>query len=149
MKPIKIQSRAWQAAPVVLAITWTVSCVNAADMPAKKDAKTEINQSTFIMPASPAQGRDPFYPESTRPYESAVTNSHAKDEVTLLEFKGFSGSADNRLAIINNHTFAVGDEEYVLTSGGRVFVRCLEIKPNSVVVEVGGQRHELSFTATK
>ena len=50
-------------------------------------------------------------------------------------------------AIINNHTFAQGDEGDVLTSQGRVHLECIEIKANSVVIEYGGQRHELKFDA--
>lgn len=152
MKPIKKQFLMWPAVPAVLAITWTVSVAGAANPPSAKDAKDTkpvINQSIFVLPTGPAEGRDPFFPDSNRPYEAAMAKSHVKDEVSLLEFKGFSGTPDARLAIINNHTFAAGDEEYVLTDQGRVQVRCLEVKSNSVIVEVSGQRHELSFTKSK
>jgi len=30
--------------------------------------------SVFIMPSSPQEGRDPFYPESTRPYITSVAH---------------------------------------------------------------------------
>ena len=65
--------------------------------------------------------------------------------MTSLVVKGFSGSMDHRLVIINNHTFAVGDEGDVVTSAGRIHLNCIEIKTNSVVIEVGGQRHELFY----
>jgi len=147
MRPINIHS--WKVAPVVLAITWTVSASGASNMPPAKGAKTDSNRSVFALPASPADGRDPFYPDSNRPYEAAMAGAKSKDEISLLEFKGLSGTSDNRLAIINNHTFAVGDDEYVLTSQGRVHIHCLEIRANSVIVEVSGQRHELSFSGNK
>lgn len=149
MKPIKIHFRAWKAAPVVLAITWTVCALGASKTDAGKTAKVEINRSVFVMPNSPAEGRDPFYPDSNRPYEAAMAGSKVKDEISLLQFKGVSGPEDNRLAIINNHTFAVGDDEYVMTTQGRVRVHCLDIRPDSVIVEVSGQRHELSFSGNK
>ncbi len=136
--------------PIALAISWTVAPAAAADTPAKKGDKVEtINHSTFVLPSSPAEGRDPFFPESNRPYEAAMASTHVVDEVSLLEFKGFSGPDDDRLAIINNHTFAAGDVGFVLTTQGRLQIRCLEIRTNSVIIEVGGQRHELSFSANK
>ena len=62
-----------------------------------------------------------------------------------LAIKGFSGSVDHRYVIINNHTFAAGDEGDVITSSGRIHITCVEIRTNSVVIDVGGQRHELFY----
>ena len=42
------------------------------------------------------------------------------------------------MAIINNHTFAVGDEGDVITPSGRVHLRCIDIQPGTVVIEVNG-----------
>jgi hypothetical protein len=147
MRPINIHS--WKVTPVLLAITWTVSALGASNTPPAKGAKTDSNRSEFVMPSSPADGRDPFFTDSNRPYEAAMAGTKSKDEISLLIFKGLSGTPDNRLAIINNHTFAVGDDEYVLTSQGRVHIHCLEILDHSVIVEVSGQRHELSFSGNK
>lgn len=99
--------------------------------------------STFVMPTNPQEGRDPFYPESIRPYANAT--AHVVP-ITTLTIRGFSGTPENRMVIINNHTFGVGDEGDVLTSGGRVHVRCLEINADSVVIEANNQRRELSFS---
>jgi len=65
-------------------------------------------------------------------------------EATALTLKGISGAPDHRLVIINNHTFAAGDEGDVITEQGRIHVRCVEIKPHAVVVEVSGHYHELT-----
>jgi hypothetical protein len=100
--------------------------------------------SVFIQPENPTQGRDPFYPESTRPYVTAVA-AHAAPAATLA-IKGFSGTADDRTVIINNHSFAVGDEGDVMTPGGRVHVHCLVIKDNAVIIEADHQRRELDFS---
>jgi len=70
----------------------------------------------------------------------------AYNPITSLVLKGFSGSQNHRLVIINNHTFAAGDTGDVITSDGRVHLRCIEIKTNSTVVEVGGQRYELIYS---
>ncbi len=101
-------------------------------------------RSLFDIPATPHDGRDPFFPDSTRGYAVATTN--AATEVSALAIRGFSGTSGNRMVIINNHTFGVGDESDVLTPSGRVHVHCLAIKPNSVVVEANGQRRELIFS---
>jgi len=148
MKPTQIHFR--KLTPVVLAITWTVSALGASNTPPAKGAKPDANRSVFVIPASPAEGRDPFFPDSSRPYEAAMANTKVKvDEISLIEFKGLSGTPEKRLAIINNHTFAVGDDEFVLTTQGRVHIHCVEIRANSVIIELSGQRHELSFSGNK
>ena len=107
-------------------------------------AKTPPPRSTFIIPASAKDGRDPFYPESTRAFEVAVTTSHVV-EITSLKVKGYSVMHGHPMVIINNHSFMVGDEGDVLTPGGRIHVRCLQISANATVIEVNGQRHNLVF----
>jgi hypothetical protein len=52
----------------------------------------------------------------------------------------------HRLVIINNHTFAAGDEGDVVTSVGRLHLTCIQIKTNSVVIEIGGVRNELMYS---
>jgi hypothetical protein len=104
-------------------------------------------QSIFVMPANPQEGRDPFYPASSRPYQAAIATSAKTAEVniSLFSLQGVSGQSPNRLAIINKRTFAAGDNLDVSTSQGRIRIHCLEIGDNSVVIEVNGQRHELRF----
>jgi hypothetical protein len=100
--------------------------------------------SVFVLPGNPHEGRDPFYPESSRPYASAVTTNVVAADTLII--RGFSGTSDNRTVIINNHSFGVGDEGDVTTPAGRVHLRCLAIKANSVVIEANHQRRELSFS---
>jgi hypothetical protein len=119
---------------------------NAA--PAAKSVKTNLIQSVFIQPANPKEGRDPFYPDSIRPYESAAAAAPKTADITSLVLRGFSGTADHRLIIINNHTFAAGDEGDVITATGRIHLRCIEIGTDAVVVEVAGQYHKLSYLNT-
>jgi hypothetical protein len=102
-------------------------------------------RSVFVLPSGPQEGRDPFFPESIRPYESAVAK-HPVVLDTTLTVRGFSGTPGNRMVIINNHTFAAGDEGDVITAGGRVHVRCLEITDDSVVVEVNDHTQKLKFS---
>ena len=120
----------------------------AAAAPSPKAAGPEAApRSVFVIPANPKEGRDPFFPASSRPYETvqAAHQSHVV-EISSLVLKGISGPPDNRLAIINNRTFALGDEQDLVTARGRIRVRCVEINTNSVVVESAGQRQELIYT---
>lgn len=118
--------------------------------PAKISASAITNappvseRSVFVMPHNPAQGRDPFFPNSTRPYEEAIPNQKVED-VSALMIKGFVGTGADRMVVINNHTFAPGDEGDVITSQGRMHIHCLEVKDDSTVIEVNGQRHELNY----
>lgn len=118
---------------------------------AKADNKTVVNTNTlsslFIVPGNIKEGRDPFFPESTRAYEAvmAASQTNRTSEVTSLKVPGISGETGHLLAIINNHTFATGDEGDVLTPTGRVHLHCIEIQPTYVVVEVNGQRHRIKL----
>ena len=120
-----------------------LTMLNAA--PATKSEATNDIRSVFTLPSNPAQGRDPFFPESIRPYESAMPTNPKAADVSSLVLKGFSGSLDRRLVIINNHTFAAGDDGDVVTSAGRIHLRCVEINTDSVVIEVNGQYHKLFY----
>jgi hypothetical protein len=101
-------------------------------------------QSIFTVPASLKDGRDPFFPESTRMVEVAPSNIHAV-EISSLRYLGLSGTAGHLLAIINNHTFAVGEEGDVKTAYGALHLRCMDIQPGSVMVEVNGQTHRINL----
>jgi hypothetical protein len=103
------------------------------------------SRSVFVQPANAREGRDPFYPESLRPFESAAAVSRSTVEISALTFKGVLGTPGHFVAIINNHAFALGDEGDVRTPGGKAHVRCLEIRPRAVVIEINGQRHELNL----
>jgi hypothetical protein len=107
-------------------------------------------RSVFNLPSNSKEGCDPFFPASLRPYENAVpvAGSHTND-LTDLRLNGISGTPNHRLAIINNVTFGVGDEAEVRTSQGRIQIHCVEITPNSAVIEAGGQRQELHYGGDK
>ena len=102
-------------------------------------------RSGFVIPTNPQEGRDPFYPNSSRPYENAPVAKASAGDVSSLVLKGISGPPDHRLAIINNRTLGIGDEQDLATPQGRIHIRCIEIKDNSVMIESGGVRHELKY----
>lgn len=105
---------------------------------------TEAAKSAFLMPANPNEGRDPFFPNSLRPYETAIVNSPTA-ALSDLVLKGFSGRPGHRLVIINDQTFAAGDVGDITTPSGKIQVHCIAIGADSVVIEAGGQRAVLTF----
>ena len=113
--------------------------VEAAE-PAKNPAAPV--RSVFVIPSNSREGRDPFFPESTRMFDAAIAASKTV-EVSALTVKGFSGTPGHRFVIINNHTFGIGDEGDVITPTGRVHIRCTEIHATIVAIEVNGLRREL------
>lgn len=111
-----------------------------------------IPRSEFKIPTAPAEGRDPFFPASTRIYDlnkgptPAPTPKPAP--VVDLVLNGVSGSADRSLAVINNVNFGVGDSLEVVSGKERLRVVCLEInvQAGTAVVEVNGVRRILRRT---
>jgi TPR repeat protein len=58
--------------------------------------------------------------------------------VQKIKLGGISGTPDHRLVLINNQTFAKGDQSALKIGEKRVMVRCLEIREASVVVSIEG-----------
>lgn len=107
--------------------------------------EAEIPASTFSIPTSPRDGRDPFFPDSTRVYTADAPKAKPNKSPISLKLNGLSGPVEKRLAIINGRTVAEGEEAEIPTSTGRQQVRCISIDDDSVVVEVGGERRELKL----
>jgi hypothetical protein len=153
--------RAWTLPLAAALFSLTFIARTAQTVPATADktkaaanpaaAELEIPKSVFIIPTNSAEGRDPFFPLSTRlnpppPPPPAVTPTNvapAVVQLVQLDLKGISGAVNHRLAIINNQTFAVGEEGEVAVASGRVRVICKEIKDDSVLVLVNGQERTL------
>src|SRR4051812_43249566 len=56
-----------------------------------------IPQSNFVTPATQKEGRDPFYPDSERPYANLAAPkqpTQTKISTTAFILNGLSGSAD-------------------------------------------------------
>jgi hypothetical protein len=110
-------------------------------------AQPEIPKSVFLIPTSPLEGKDPFFPRSVRLFASSGAQTNLQPTAHYLELRlnGISGPLSRRLAIINNQTFAVNEEGEVPTNSGRARIRCLQIKDDSVVVQVGGKLRTLQL----
>lgn len=117
--------------------------------PQERAANPEMTQSVFSVPNNPSEGRDPFFPQSTRRRSVnsgsvATNNIPAPINTESLVLKSIVGG----LAVINNHSFAPGEEGDVLTEDGRrEHIQLVEIKAKtgSVVVKIGGQTVELTM----
>jgi hypothetical protein len=57
---------------------------------------------------------------------------------TTLLLKSISGSAQRRFALINSTTFEPNEKSHVRLGATNVTVRCLEIRNDSVIIEVDG-----------
>lgn len=114
--------------------------------PAKVEpAEPEVPESVFVVPESPKDGKDPFFPNSTHAYQTPVVKAagpRTNAEVSLLVNGIIPG--DKPLVMINGRTFGPGETAEVRdNSGQRQRVKCLEIRSDSVIVEVNGLRREL------
>jgi hypothetical protein len=108
--------------------------------PVVPSAGTNAPQSVFVMPDSPKEGRDPFFPNSIHPYQEAAQQTGRAPELSALKLEGITRGRGHFFAIINDVTFGVADEADVKTpTGSKIHVRCDQIKENSVVVEAGGK----------
>ena len=112
-----------------------------------------VPMSEFVMPKNRAEGRDPFFPNSTRPYgvDATVKSVVPVTPVADLTLKGISGTDEQPLAIINNTTFTNGEENDVTTKAGKMRIRCIEIHKDAgtVLIQVGGERRELRLAPRK
>ena len=107
-------------------------------------------KSVFTLPKKLAEGRDPFFPESTRVFQAAMAeNSSHTVEISSLVVKGYYRDAKGAFVVINNHTFTVGDEGDVLTPGGRMHIKCVAVLPDTIVIEFNGSMHQLPIKLRK
>ena len=78
----------------------------------------------------------PTTPNSTRPpYYSFASTSAPPSTLTL---KNISGVPPRRLAIINDRTFATGEQARLTLAMSNVVIRCLEIRSNSALIQLEG-----------
>ena len=104
----------------------------------------EIPQSVYMPPATPKEGRNPFFPQSistqpVRPRENTTVDT------TGVVLNGIT-SPPRRTAMINGRTFEPGEEgEIKLPSGAKVLIKCEEIGTDSTVILINGARRELKL----
>ena len=107
-------------------------------------------RSVFAAPTKAAEGKDPFFPRSLRPYGTVAPPKVVGQQTPApvpaeLSLRGISGSAERPLAIINNYTVSPGEEREVTSGNNKLRIRCLEINTaaGAVLIQVGSERREL------
>jgi len=134
--------RASVAAAVLLLALPSAMSQDAVPAETETDSATEP-VSTFTVPKSLNEGRDPFNPNSTRFITIKPIVKEDAPGPVKLELKGLSGTPERPLAIINNRTLAIGEEQDVTTPQGKVRVKCLDIDGTKVRIYAQGQMQEL------
>ncbi|HUZ06810.1 MAG TPA: hypothetical protein VMV89_04910 [Candidatus Paceibacterota bacterium] len=139
MKSFAIPFGSLPAALLLAGIAGWSSLANAGNVPSADAADTNVVQSVFVLPDNPNEGRDPFFPDSMRPYPKP-TQPRGEIAFSDIKLEGISRAGSSVFVVINDVTFGVGDEADVKTAHGRkVHVLCKQIEGDSAVVEVGGQ----------
>jgi hypothetical protein len=105
----------------------------------------EIPQSVYSIPASSKEGRNPFFPNST-PVAPVVPPKEASQiDPSVFNLNGIT-SPPKRTAMINGRTFEPGESgEVKLANGSKIMIKCEEVRADSAIISVGGQRKELKF----
>ena len=116
----------------------------ATNSPAADPHAWDIPESVFQIPSNPTEGRDPFFPHSTlAPVPIKPTKQAPVVDASSLVLNGIT-SPPKRTAMINGRTFEVGETgEVKLPNGARILIKCIDIKNESAIIEVAGQRQEL------
>ena len=109
----------------------------------KAPVVVEIPKSVFVVPANTREGRNPFFPgPSEQQKQPGGTRQEVSDKITLV-LNGLSGPP-KRMAMINGRSFERGEKSEVkLGDGSRIYVECVDIRDDSVLVNVNGQPREL------
>lgn len=104
-----------------------------------------IPQSLFNVPANPREGRNPFFPESQAEKPAPKPSPGSGIDLSALVLNGLT-SPPRATAMVNGRTFEEGESaEVKLSNGGRLLIKCVEIKEGSAVIEVRGQLRELKL----
>ena len=131
-----------------------LSQASSKDAPAKGAAKVPSNlrsvpevaipQSVFTIPSQPSEGRNPFFPQSVvRVAIPLRVNPENAIDTSSFVLNGIT-SPPKRTAMINGRTFEPGEEgEVKLPTGGKMLIKCEEVKADSAVIVISGQRREL------
>ncbi len=102
----------------------------------------EIPQSVFVIPATPKEGRNPFFPQAAV-VGPIVHTKQASVDTQAFVLNGIT-SPPKQTAMINGYTFEPGEEHEVrLPGGAKIMVKCEQIKNDSATILAAGVRREL------
>lgn len=126
----------------------TAPVIPALDPPTgSAPARTYLNELALIKSEfddSLTTGKDPFFPRSSRIRgQAAVTNVPVVLDFPDLRLKGISGTATQRLALINRYTLAEGESQEIRVNDRSYAITCVAVRERSVVLSWRGQQREL------
>ena len=141
----------------LLALLPGIAASRAAEKPAAQteptaavasaEPSTPAPQSVFEIPATPKDGRNPFFPRSKSEAPVVVAQKATAIETATFVLNGIT-SPPKRTAMINGRTFEVGETgEVKFSNGMRISIRCLEIRDDAAIILVADQRRELRMRA--
>ncbi|MCX7867087.1 MAG: hypothetical protein N2438_08170 [Limisphaera sp.] len=149
------KQRRWQGLVMLLAVLSCGAAGRAAEAssgsPTPAVPAPVIPRSVFEIPGDPSQGRDPFFPRSQRLF-AGRTGSTNVTPVARIQWtlRGLAGTPQQRLATLRTSgdrprtlILAEGEETSLPAAGGEVRVRCVQIRDDTVVIEVNGVQQEL------
>lgn len=104
-------------------------------------------ETNSVFDAKLKNGRDPFFPTSSRQETKPPSGGATAPVVAVLRapvelalvLNGIMGTDTRRAALINDRTFETGEELVVHTTNGPARVRCMAISPLSVTITVDGK----------
>jgi hypothetical protein len=104
--------------------------------------------SVFVVPTNPPKdGRDPFFPVSSRSVEVSKPKSREKQKTAETGPEGvldvFVTPTRPPTAIINHHTFFKGDVADIIIGNSRVPVSCIDVVNGMAEVMIDGHRRQL------
>jgi hypothetical protein len=127
------------AAPASTTTKTKTQAVKANSMAAQTNLSNEYLSVFDASPSGPRDGKDPFFPNSMRPYPKQVVRAgpQAHEGPTLELTTIFSGKHPE--AVVNSAILEVGDKQLIRTADGHVTVHCLEIGADNVLIQVEGE----------
>lgn len=133
--------------------TKTAPVKSASEAAAVLPDPSPVPQSVFVVPRKVAEGKDPFFPNSSRVYGvDATAKPGTKPQVVAdIVLRGISGTAEEPLAIINTTTCTTGETAEIITKNSRLKIQCLEINmaAGTVLLQIGAERRELRLGSGK
>jgi hypothetical protein len=107
---------------------------------------TEIPQSVFVIPSSPKEGRNPFFPKSVIEAPVQKIKPEQLDSSSII-LNGIT-SPPKQTAMINGKTFEPGESgEVRFPNGSRISIQCIEIRTDAAIILIGTQKRELRLRA--
>ncbi len=111
----------------------------ATNAPMPQTNAPERFMSVFNDMLPPDQGKDPFYPSSTRRLKVITPPTQPNVVLHTEPLLVLKGTIKGRSAIINSAELELGEERGVRVLNGRVAVKLLEVGDDYAIVAVAGE----------